>query len=247
MPHASRAAVRRTDRSACEIGSIQSGGFGRSRRKARSRFVGVWPPLRHESPWRGGFSVTGPVWVLAVLVNDPATLDNSIRRLVDVFNSELTPEIRPNRSASPGNRRRRSGLPEAGQAPLSSPGRMTRLPRRRSDRGAAARAIATRNGGRRSLSAAFQRQLPRPPVAPAASLAEHEGVLQGSRRGANTTLQKLIAERDPILAFSADDGTIHAASRTRLRADGCDDAESLSRLRTGSRRYPGGRAQPGTR
>src|SRR4030095_13241323 len=39
-----------------------------------------------------GFSVAGPVWVVAVLVNDSTTVDNSVRRLVDLFNSELGPE-----------------------------------------------------------------------------------------------------------------------------------------------------------
>ena len=43
--------------------------------------------------------MTGPVWVLAVLVNDPSTVDSSIRKLVDVFNAELRPEDQAKRIA----------------------------------------------------------------------------------------------------------------------------------------------------
>jgi len=38
-----------------------------------------------------GFSVDGPTWVMAVLANDSSVIDNSLKRLADAFNAELSP------------------------------------------------------------------------------------------------------------------------------------------------------------
>jgi hypothetical protein len=90
-----------------------------------------------------------------------------------------------------------------------------------SDRGAAARAIATRNGGSPLVwSPAFQQQL-------ATSAGLHpsgfvwlntNGVLQGlAALVPNASIQKLAAERDPILVtFGGTMEQIRAVSRTRL-------------------------------
>jgi len=90
-----------------------------------------------------------------------------------------------------------------------------------SDRGAALRALATRNGGSPLVwSPAFQQQLP-------SSAGLHpSGFIWLNTKGAfqslaalapNPAIQKLAAERDPILvAFNGTTEQIHAASRTRL-------------------------------
>ena len=42
-------------------------------------------------------STQGPVWIMAALVNNPATLDSSIRRLVDAWNAASAKEGRTER------------------------------------------------------------------------------------------------------------------------------------------------------
>jgi hypothetical protein len=90
-----------------------------------------------------------------------------------------------------------------------------------SDRGTALRALAIRDGGSPLVwSSAFQQQL-------SASIGLHpSGFVWLNTKGAfqnfaalvsNPTIQKLIAERDPILVlFSGDTEQIRAVSRTRL-------------------------------
>jgi len=90
-----------------------------------------------------------------------------------------------------------------------------------SDRGAALRALATRNGGSPLVySSAFQQQLP------AAAGLHPSGFGWLNTKGAlqnfasmitNPTIRNLISERDPILvAFSATTEQIRASSRTRI-------------------------------
>ena len=90
-----------------------------------------------------------------------------------------------------------------------------------SNRGAATRAIATRSGGASLVwSTAFLQQLPSSAgLHPSAFVwLNTKGALQGLEALVpNATLQKLIAEKDPILVvFSGTTEQIHAASRTRL-------------------------------
>ena len=102
------------------------------------------------------------------------------------------------------------------------------------------RAIATRNGGSPLVwSAAFQQQLPSSAGLHPSAFAwlNTKGALQGfAALVPNPALQKLIAERDPILVvFNGTTEQIHAASRTRLSGLIMDMMllESLSRARTG--------------
>ena len=191
-----------------------------------------------------GFSVTGPVWVMAMLVNDPATLDSSIQKLADVHNSELAPENQDQRisiAQETVDGRVWTTL-KSGQAPFSVTWTYDRgYLVAASDRGAAARAIATRNGGAALVwSDALQRQLPSSAGLHPAAFAwlNTKGALQGLEALVpNTTLQKLIAERDPILVvFSGTMEQIHAASRTRLTGLMVDAMmlRSLTRVGTGS-------------
>jgi hypothetical protein len=203
-----------------------------------------------------GFSVTGPAWVMAVLVNDPTTLDNSLRKLVEMFNSELGTEDQAKRITivqETADGRSWSTL-QSGVALLSVTWTYDRgYLVAASDRGAAARAIATRSGGASLVwSTAFRQQLP-------SSAGLHpSGFVWLNTRGAlqglealvpNATLQKLIAEKDPILVvFSGTTEQIHAASRTRLTGLILDVMmlESLGRTKgVQAAVQQRGRAQPG--
>ena len=191
-----------------------------------------------------GFSTTGPVWVLAALVNNPSTVDSSVQRLVEVYNAELTPEQQDRRitltqETSDG---RVWTTMKSGQFPLSATwtydqGYLVAA----SDQGAAMRAIATRKGGSALVwSSAFRQQLP-------SSAGLHpSGFVWLNTQGAlevfaglvsNPTLKKVIAERDPILVvFNGTMEQIHCASRTRITGLVVDAMmlESLSRTRSGT-------------
>ncbi len=206
-----------------------------------------------------GFSVTGPVWVLAALVNDPATLDKSIRRLVDVYNSELAPDDQASRITI---------VQETveGRVWTTLKPKLTMLSATwtydrgyllaASDRGAAMRAIATRNGGSPLVwSAAFQRQLPSSAGLHPAAFAwlNTKGAFQGLEALVpNASLQQLLAERDPILVvFGGTTEQIRAASRTRITGMLIDVMllESLARTRSGAQQavVEDGEVQQGTR
>jgi FecR protein len=203
-----------------------------------------------------GFSVTGPVWVMAVLANDPTTLDNSVRKLVETFNSELGPEDQLKRITivqETADGRKWTTL-KTGTALLSvtwthDRGYLVAA----SDRGAAARALATRSGGASLVwSTDLRQRLPSSAGLHPSAFAwlNTKGVLQGFEALVpNATLQKLIAERDPILiVFSGTTEQIHAASRTRLTGLILDVMmlESLSRTRGAQAAIlQHGRAQPG--
>jgi hypothetical protein len=169
-------------------------------------------------------TLTGPVWVMAGMVNDPAKLDATIRKLVDGMNAELTNAGRAERITL--SQETVDGRTWTTLKPPSVPLEITWTYDRGyivagSDRGAAQRALATRNGGSPLVySAEFQKQLP------AAAGLHPSGFGWLNTRGAlrnfasmitNPAVRKLIAERDPILvAFSATTEQIRAASRTRL-------------------------------
>ena len=190
-----------------------------------------------------GLSVTGPVWVMAVLVNDPSTLDVSIRRLVDVFNAELGPEDQAKRitieqETADGRiwTTMRSGIAFLTVTWTYDRGYLVAA----SDRGAAVRAIATRNGGSPLVfSSAFLQQLPSSAGLHPSGFAwlNTKGAFQGlAALAPNPLLQKLFVERDPILViYNGTIEQIHAASRTQLSGLIVDMMllESLSRARIG--------------
>jgi hypothetical protein len=171
-----------------------------------------------------GFSITGPVWVLAALVNDPPTLETSIRRLVDISNAELartgqTGQIYIDREVVDG--REWTALTFA-SSKLSVTWTYDRgYLVAGSDRGAVIRALGIRNGGSPLIwSTTFQQQLP-------ASTGLHpSGFAWLNTKGAlqnlavlipSPAIQKLVAERDPILViFDGATEQIRAVSRTRL-------------------------------
>jgi hypothetical protein len=189
-----------------------------------------------------GFSASGPTWMMAGLVNDPATIDSSLTKLVDTFNAELPPDQQDKRvtlvQESAGGRTwttlRAGGFP-FGVTWTYDGGYLVAG----SDRGTAERAIATRNGGAALVwSAAFQGQLP-------ASAGIHPSAFGWlNTRGAlgifsalapNQAISGVLAEQDPVLVvFDGKPEQIHAASRTRLSGAIIDLMllESLSRTLT---------------
>jgi hypothetical protein len=169
-------------------------------------------------------TLTGPVWIMAGMVNDPATLENAIRKVVDGLNAELANKGRTERLTL--TQETVDGRNWTTLKPPTVPLAITWTYDRgyivaASDRGAALKALATRNGGSPLVySAAFQKQLP-------ATVGLHpSGFLWLNAKGAlqnfapmitNPAVRELIAERDPILvAFSATTEQIRAASRTRI-------------------------------
>jgi hypothetical protein len=206
-----------------------------------------------------GLSVTGPVWELAVLVNDPATIDTSVRKLVDVFNAGLGAEDQAKRIAltqETADGRVWTTL-KSGLAPVAITWTYDRgYLVAASDRGAAARAIATRTGGSPLVwSAAFQQQLPASSGLHPSGFAwlNTKGAFQGlAALAPNATLQQLITERDPILVvFDGATEQIHSASRTQLSGLIMDMMllKNLSQFRFGAQTatLQQGSAQPGTR
>jgi ferric-dicitrate binding protein FerR (iron transport regulator) len=169
------------------------------------------------------FSVAGPVWEMAVLVNDATTLDRCITRIVEAFNAELGPEQQGKRIEIVRERvdgrdwiRLQSGAWTLGVTWTYDRGYMVAA----SDRGAALRAIAARSGGSALVwSAGFRQQLPASGgVHPSGFIwLNTKGALQGLEGlVTNPTIRNLVAERDPILvAFDGTTEQISAASRTR--------------------------------
>jgi hypothetical protein len=171
-----------------------------------------------------GISTAGPVWTLAVLVNDSYTLEDSVRKLVEACNLKLE-------EAGQARRIHYSRDTIDGQTwttvqpdwvPLSvtwtyDEGFMVAA----SDRATALRAITTRNGGTPLIwSSSFQEQLPVSAGLHPSGFAwlNTKGTLQSlANMVPNTALRELITERDPILvAFDAESEQIRAVSRTRL-------------------------------
>ena len=190
-----------------------------------------------------GFSVSGPRWVMAALAYNPPTIDSSLRKLVDTFNAELSPEEQEQRvvlgQESAGGRTWNTAT--AGSLPFGvtwtyDRGYMVAA----SDRATAERAIATRNGGSPLVwSPEFLGQIP-------TSAGIHPpGFLWLNTKGAlgmfsilapSPALSELLAERDPVLVvFDGKPEQIHAASRTRLSGLILDVMllDSLNRTREG--------------
>jgi hypothetical protein len=162
--------------------------------------------------------------MMAVLANDSSIIDNSIRKLAEAFNAELSAEEQTYRivigQESAGGRTwttmKAGGLP-FGVTWTYDQGYLVAA----SDRGSAERAIATRGGGSPLVwSPAFLAQLPSSSgIHPAAfAWLNTKGALGFfSALAQSPALTKLLGEREAVLVVvdgKADQ--IHAASRTRL-------------------------------
>jgi hypothetical protein len=171
-----------------------------------------------------GLGATGPVWVMAVLVNDSATFDTTIHKLADFMNTTLESEGKTERlvisqEVVDGRTWTTMKLSEKpfGITWTYDRGYLVAA----ADRGIAARAIATRaDGSSLPWSTAFQQQLP-------ASVGLHpsgfawlntKGVFQGLEALIpNPLIQELAAQRNPILVvFNGTTEQIRVVSRTRI-------------------------------
>jgi len=171
-----------------------------------------------------GLSAAGPVWELAVLVNDSAALDRSIQRLVDIGNAEMEKAGQAGRilleqDVADGRTWTTMSLPSTKWSISWTYDRGYMVAG--SDRATAARAIATRNSGSPLVwSTAFQQQLPPSAGLHPAGFAwlNTRGTLQNfAALAPNPAFQKLIAERDPILVvFGGTTEQIRAISRTQF-------------------------------
>lgn len=171
-----------------------------------------------------GLSMNGPVWTMAALVYNPTVVDNSIRRLVEAVNAELSLEEQDKRlvltqetvNGRVWNTMKSRGLP-FGITWTYDRGYLVAG----SDRASAERAIATRNGGSPLVwSHDFLAQLP-------SSAAIHPSAFAWlNTKGAfellatfspSQTVKDLLASRDPaLIVFDGTENQIHAASRARL-------------------------------
>jgi ferric-dicitrate binding protein FerR (iron transport regulator) len=190
-----------------------------------------------------GLSLTGPVWVMTMLVNNPAVLDSSIRKLVDILNDQIQDPAQKIVLYGENVDGRTWTTVKSGILPVSATWTYDRgYLVAGSDRGAAARAIVNRDGSASLVrSSLFQQQFP-------ASAGLHpSGFAWVNTKGAfqslsalisNPILQKLAAERDPILlVFDASTEQIHAASRTRITGLLVDFTLMLNNL-SGARNEP---------
>lgn len=188
-----------------------------------------------------GFSVDGPMWVMVGMVNDPAVIDSSLRKLIDTSNAELAPDTQQKRivlgQESAGGRV--WSTMKGGSLPFRvtwtyDGGYMVAA----SDRASAERAMAARNGGSPLVwSPAFLGQLPSSPGIHPSGFAwlNTKGALGAfSTLSPKLALAKLLAERDPVLVvFDGKPEQILAASRARLTGLIMDVMllDSLSRTR----------------
>jgi len=190
-----------------------------------------------------GLSTSGPTWVMASVTYNPAAIDSSLKKLVEIFNGELGPEERDKRivleqtrvGGRTWNTMKPVGLP-LGITWTYDQGYMVAG----SDRAVAERAIATRNGGSQLVwSPEFLGQLPwsgglHPSAFAWLNAKGALGIL--SAMTTNPALRELMAGRDPILVvFDGAPNQIHAASRTRISGLIMDAMllESLSRATLG--------------
>ena len=171
-----------------------------------------------------GVSTSGPTWMMASLVNNPAVIDSSVQTLVDAFNAELSADEQSKRivltqenvNGRVWHTMKPEGLP-VGITWTYDQGYLVAG----SDRGAAERAIATRNGGSPLVwSPAFLGQLPSTAgLHPSAfGWVNAKGALgMLSTLAPNATLSEILNARDPILVvFDGKPDLIHGASRTRI-------------------------------
>jgi hypothetical protein len=170
-----------------------------------------------------GISLNGPVWTLAVLVNDPPALEKFIHRMADGCNAEFerTGQIQRITIDQETVNGRDWTTMKFSQAPLAITWTFDRgYLVAASDRGAAARALASRAGGSPLIySNAFQQQLPGAILHPSGfAWVNTKGAFEGlTSLIPSPAIQKLASERDPILVVvSAASDQIRAASRTKI-------------------------------
>ena len=172
-----------------------------------------------------GISLSGLVWAFAAQVNDPSALDAAVYRFADGVNAYAAVNGGGERlvfeeSSSDGREWR--SLKSSGN-PLSITWTYDRgYIVAASDRGAALRAVAAKNGGGALVwSYEFQRQMAvSPGVNPSAFLWANTRGMFSSLSGllaSNQALGQLLAQKEPALAiFTATPDRIHAASRARI-------------------------------
>jgi len=171
-----------------------------------------------------GLTLSGPVWMAAIQVHNPSTIQRIVRTLVDMNNAEfagkgLGQQIILSEDTVDGRKWTTIKFSrEMKEITLTFDNGYLVVG---SDRGAVLRALATRNGGSPLIwSQEFQQQLP-------ASTGLHPaGFIWLNTKGAlksfeslapNPTIGKLFSQQDPILVIF--DGTteqIRAVSRTHL-------------------------------
>lgn len=171
-----------------------------------------------------GFSLNGPIWVMAGVANNPGVIDSSLQTLADAFNAELSPDEQDKRlvigQENAGGRI--WGTLKAATLPFGvtwtyDGGYLVAA----SDRASAERAIATRHGGAQLVwSPEFLGQLPSSAgMHPSAFVwLNTKGALgMFSALSSNPALSELLAGRDPVLVvFNGSTEQIRAASRTRM-------------------------------
>jgi hypothetical protein len=171
-----------------------------------------------------GISTSGPTWVLVSVAYNPAIIDGSLEKVVELFNAELGADQQANRivlqQETIGGRTwstMRPGALPVGVTWTYDGGYLVAA----SDRGSAELAIATRNGGFPLVwSAEFLGQLPSSAGLHPSAFAwlNAKGALRSlAALTSNARLAEIVAARDPILAvFDGTPAQIHGASRTRI-------------------------------
>jgi hypothetical protein len=171
-----------------------------------------------------GLTATGPSWVMASLVNNPAVVDSSLKKLMETVNAELGPDEQARRivmTEETVNGRtwitmRPGGMPLAVTWTYDR-GYMVAA----SDRAVAERSIAIRSGGGQLVwSPDFLGQLPSSAGLHPSAFAwlNAKGALGILSMVAPTSpVGELLAGRDPLLVvFDGSADQIHVASRTRI-------------------------------
>ena len=172
-----------------------------------------------------GISIAGPVWIFAAPIHDSAALDGAVYRIVDAANAQTASngigEYLSLEETVVDGRAWRS-LKSSGK-PFSITWTYDRgYIVAASDRGAALRALAAKNGGGALVwSSEFQRQMSvSADINPSAFVwINTRGMLSGLAGliAPNQALSQLLAQKDPMLAvFTAAPDRIHAASRARI-------------------------------
>ena len=172
-----------------------------------------------------GISASGPVWVFAAQVNNTAAFDETVRGFVDEVNALAALHGHKEYltfDEAVSDRRAWRSL-KLSEKPLTVTWTYDRgYIVAASDRGAALRAIAAKNGGGALVwSSEFQRQMAvSARINPSAFVwVNTRGMLSdlAGLLNANPAIGRLLAQRDPALAvFTATPERIHAASRARI-------------------------------
>ena len=172
-----------------------------------------------------GISMSGPVWVFAAQINNPAVFDKTVRGFVDGFNADAARDGRAGHlifDEAVSDRRAWRSL-KFSEKPFSVTWTYDRsYIVSASDRSAALRAIAAKNGGGALVwSSEFQRRMAvSAGINPSAFVWVNTRGMFSDLAGlfnTNPAIGRLLAQREPVLAvFTATPERIHAASRARI-------------------------------